>query len=63
MVIDFILILIFIVLAVALVVFLLRNDRGEKKPVSALWVAAGFGFLGAIAAAFIEKELYTLKCY
>ncbi len=61
MVIDFILILIFIALAVALVTFLLRNDRGEKEPISALWIAAGFGLLSAVAAAFIEREFIPLS--
>ena len=57
----FILILIFIALAIALVVFLLKNDRGEKEPVYAIWMAAGFGFLGAVSAAIIEKALIPLS--
>jgi RsiW-degrading membrane proteinase PrsW (M82 family) len=57
----FILILVFIVLAIALVIFLLKNDRGKKEPVYALWMAAGFGILGAVAATLIEKALIPLS--
>jgi RsiW-degrading membrane proteinase PrsW (M82 family) len=55
------LIVLFILLATGLVVFLLKNDKGEKEPVNALWLAAGFGLIGAILAAIIEKELIPLS--
>lgn len=57
----FILILTFIVLAIALVIFLLKTDRGKKEPVGALWMAAVFGLLGAIAATIIEKALIPIS--
>ncbi|HSX45927.1 MAG TPA: PrsW family intramembrane metalloprotease [Candidatus Saccharimonadia bacterium] len=53
----FILLLLFIGLAVTMAWFLISHDRGEKEPVLALWQAAGLGFLGAIAGAIIESKL------
>jgi protease PrsW len=55
------LILIFIALAVGLVIFLLRSDKGEREPVKALWIAAGLGLIGAFLAAIIEKKLIPLN--
>lgn len=54
----FILVLAFILIAVCVVWFMLKKDKGEREPVSALWIAAGFGLVGAIAAGFIEH--YTI---
>ena len=53
----YLLILLFISLAVGLVIFLLKSDKGEREPVNALWIAAGMGILAAILAAVIEKWL------
>lgn len=50
----FIIIIAFILIAVALIWFMLKKDKGEKEPISALWIAAGFGFGGSIIAAIIE---------
>lgn len=57
----FVIILAFILVASALIWFLLNKDKGEKEPITALWIAAGFGFTGAIAAAAIEH--YTLPAH
>jgi RsiW-degrading membrane proteinase PrsW (M82 family) len=50
----FIIVIAFILIAAALVWFMLRKDKGEKEPTTALWIAAGFGFGGSILAAIIE---------
>jgi protease PrsW len=47
-------IIVFIIAAILLAWFLLANDRGEKEPIAALWLAAGFGVAGAFMAATIE---------
>ncbi|HWB38861.1 MAG TPA: PrsW family glutamic-type intramembrane protease [Candidatus Saccharimonadales bacterium] len=57
----FILLLVFIVLSVGLAWILLRNDRGSKEPIGALWLAAGFGLLGAVAAGLIENFAVPVK--
>lgn len=57
----YLLIILFISLAVGIVIFMLKSDRGEKKPILDLWLAVGFGFIAAIAAAFIEKALIPLN--
>lgn len=53
----FVLLVIFIALAVGLAWYLLANDRGAKEPVAALWLAVGFGFAGALAAIFLNSFL------
>lgn len=53
----FVLLLVFIGISLGLAWFLLSNDKGEKEPVSALWLAAGLGLLGAVLAAIIEGRL------
>jgi RsiW-degrading membrane proteinase PrsW (M82 family) len=50
----FILLLIFIGVAVGLAWFLIGHDHGQKEPIAALWLALGFGLLGAVAASFLE---------
>ena len=45
---TFLLIILFISIAVGLVIFLLKNDKGEKEPITALWIAAGFGVMAAL---------------
>ena len=52
-----IIVIIFLVLASLLVWFLLSNDeRGKRKPVGSLWIAAGFGVIGIFAAIFLEQK-------
>jgi len=53
----FIILLIFICLSVGLALFFIHNDKGEKEPIGALWLAVGLGFLGAVAALFLELFL------
>jgi RsiW-degrading membrane proteinase PrsW (M82 family) len=48
---------VFIGLAVGLVWYFLAHDHGEKEPVGALWIAAGFGGLGILIAAFLESRV------
>lgn len=57
----FIIVLAFIAIAVLLIWFLLSRNKGEKEPVSALWAAAGFGFVGAILAAIVEHLLIPIN--
>lgn len=52
-----ILLLGFIALAIGLAWYLLAHDRGEKEPIDALWIAVGFGLVGALLAGFIEAKL------
>jgi RsiW-degrading membrane proteinase PrsW (M82 family) len=56
----FVLLLIFISIAVFLVWFLLAHDRGAKEPVGALWMAAGFGLAGSLLAALLESRLISV---
>src|SRR5437764_769397 len=53
----FILLLVFIAISVSLAWFLLANDRGQREPVVALWLAAGFGVMGAAMAGILEGRL------
>lgn len=57
----FILLLVFIAIAVGLAWFLISRDRGQREPVGALWLAVGLGFAGAIAASVIEVALVPDK--
>jgi RsiW-degrading membrane proteinase PrsW (M82 family) len=57
----FIIIVFFMLIAIGLTVFLLKNDHGEKEPVTALWLAVGFGFMAAMAAVFLEKKLLPIN--
>ena len=52
-------IILFILIAGGLTWYLLVHDRGEKEPVTALWGVLGIGFLGAVAAFFIESLLLS----
>lgn len=56
---QFILLLVFVALAVALVWFLVSRDHGEKEPVIALWMAVGFGLIGGVLAAWLEAHLLS----
>jgi len=53
--------LVFIAIAVGLVWILLARDRGQKKPVGALWIAFGFGALAFVAAILVEILLVPTK--
>jgi RsiW-degrading membrane proteinase PrsW (M82 family) len=55
----FVLLLIFIAIAAGLAWFLIAEDHGEKEPVGALWMAAGFGLLGAVVASLLESRLIS----
>lgn len=48
-------------IAVGLTVYLLRNDHGEKESIAALWISAGFGVVGAVLAAILEKKLIPVN--
>lgn len=50
----FIVLLIFIAVAATLAWFLIAHDHGEREPVLALWMAAGFGLAGALLAGLLE---------
>jgi RsiW-degrading membrane proteinase PrsW (M82 family) len=52
----FITLLIFIGLSVGLAWYLIAHDRGEKEPIAALWMAAGFGVFAAIIVAGLEAK-------
>ncbi len=55
----FVLLLIFIGMAVGLTWFLIVHDHGEKEPVGALWTAVGFGLAGSLLAALLESRLIS----
>jgi len=49
--------LVFIGLSVLLAWYLLSHDHGEREPIAVLWLAAGFGIIGAILASQLESWL------
>ncbi|MEI9913397.1 MAG: PrsW family intramembrane metalloprotease, partial [Candidatus Saccharibacteria bacterium] len=51
----YLVIVIFIAIAVGLVLFLLKEDKGEKEPTIDLWLAAGLGLSAAVIAAIVER--------
>jgi RsiW-degrading membrane proteinase PrsW (M82 family) len=51
--------LVLVAVAAGLAWFLVSEDHGEKEPVLALWLAAGLGLAGGIAAAVIEGRLMS----
>jgi RsiW-degrading membrane proteinase PrsW (M82 family) len=53
----FVLLLIFIGIAVALAWFLISHDRGAREPIAMLWLALGLGLLGAVLAGALEGWL------
>jgi RsiW-degrading membrane proteinase PrsW (M82 family) len=50
----YIVVIAFLAIAGLLTWYFLAHSHGEKAPVSALWIAAGFGVVGAAAAAGLE---------
>lgn len=50
-------ILTFIAISAGLAWYLIAHDHGEREPVTALWSAFGFGFLGGIMAILLEHPL------
>lgn len=46
---------VFLLMAGGFAWFLVRQDKGEREPVTALWAAFGFGVLGVIMAATLEQ--------
>jgi protease PrsW len=57
----FALLLILILLAAGVAWYFISHDRGEKEPVSALWLAAGLGLAGGVVAAIIEGVVLNSK--
>ena len=53
----FILLVVFVALALGLAWFLIARDRGEKEPILALWLAGCFGLLAGVAAGLLEGWL------
>jgi len=46
--------LFFFLAAIGFALFLIRRDRGEREPATALWAAFGFGALGVVIASGLE---------
>jgi RsiW-degrading membrane proteinase PrsW (M82 family) len=57
----FLVLLFFVGIAAALAFFFIKNDKGEREPVSALWIALGLGFVGAIGAGVLEKFIIPMS--
>jgi RsiW-degrading membrane proteinase PrsW (M82 family) len=55
----FALLLVFIGVAIGLAWYLLAHDHGAKEPIGMLWLAVGFGLVGAIVASLIENWLLS----
>ena len=53
----FIILLGFVLIAAGLAWYFIGEDRGEREPIAALWLAFGFGFMGGIIAALVEGFL------
>lgn len=53
----YILLVSFVIVALGLAWFLTARDYGPKEPIGALWLAAGFGLLGGVAAALLESKI------
>lgn len=53
----FLVILAFLAIAAGFAYYLVKRDQGEHEPVSALWVAFGFGVLGVPIAVLLEMML------
>ena len=57
----FIILLAFVVVAACLAWYFISQDKGEREPVGALWIALGLGFAGGIVAAIIESVFIPAK--
>ena len=57
----FVLLVAFIAVAAGLAWFLIAHDHGEKEPIGALWMAAGFGLAGGLLAAGLESWLIPVS--
>lgn len=57
----FAILLVFVLIAAGLAWYLIVEDRGEKEPIGALWLAFGFGFAGGIVAALVENLFIAPK--
>ena len=57
----FVLLLVFIGIAIGLAWFFIAHDRGMKEPVAALWMAVGFGMIGGLIAGFLESRLIAVN--
>src|SRR5476651_2621069 len=57
----FIILMVFVLIAVGLARYFIKGDHGEKEPIGALWLALGFGFAGGILAAILESVLIPPK--
>jgi RsiW-degrading membrane proteinase PrsW (M82 family) len=57
----FLFILLFIGIAAGLAWYLIFHDRGEKEPIGALWIALGFGFLGAFPTVYLESKFLHIQ--
>ncbi len=51
----------FLAIGAGLTWFLLVKDQGKKEPVTALWIVAGLGLIGVVAAVFLEHYLIPAK--
>jgi RsiW-degrading membrane proteinase PrsW (M82 family) len=59
----YLVLLTFVALSAGLAWYLIANDRGEREPIYALWVAAGLGVAGAFAAGLLEGWLVKDASY
>lgn len=55
----FLVLVTFLVLSSWLAWFMIKQDRGEKEPVGALWMAFGLGALGGVMAGLLETLLIS----
>ncbi|MEI7838786.1 MAG: PrsW family glutamic-type intramembrane protease [bacterium] len=54
-------ILVFLGTAILLALFFIKNDHGDKEPLSALWTAGLIGLSGFIGAGYIESLLIPVN--
>lgn len=57
----FLFFLAFTCIAAALAWFLISQHHGKKEPILDLWLAFGFGAVGAVAAYFLESKLLNVN--